>query len=179
MDQENIMFFENDDKSYTMVDLYLNDRFLGYKDSYNYYDIDVDKILLFKKSNNEYIIRYNDVNKMTIVPLQLKIKNFFGELHTYTNNNRVMPIHSDDKELFRKCREIWNKITELIGINNAPDFVKNTIDDDANEFIMVDVHKNTSFVGGNYRNKLIIVLDSVINSYLKASLVQVKIHKCI
>ena len=171
----------NQDNSYTMVDLYQNNRVLGYKDSYNYYDIDVDKILLFKKSNNEYIIRYNDVNKMTIVPLQLKIKNFFGELHTYTNNNnnRIMSIQSDDKELFRKCREIWNKITELIGINNAPDFVKNTIDDDANEFIMVDVHKNTSFVGGNYRNKLIIVLDSVINSYLKASLVQVKIHKCI
>ena len=179
MDQENIMFMGNQDNLYRMIDLYQNNRFFGYKDSYNYYDIDVDKILLFKKSNNEYIIRYNDVNKMTIVPLQLKIKNFFGELHTYTNNNRVMPIHSDDKELFRKCREIWNKITELIGINNAPDFVKNTIDDDANEFIMVDVHKNTSFVGGNYRNKLIIVLDSVINSYLKASLVQVKIHKCI
>ena len=77
MDQGNIMFFKNQDKSYTMVDLYLNNRFFGYKDSYNYYDIDVDKILLFKKSNNEYIIRYNDVNKMTIVPLQLKIKNFF------------------------------------------------------------------------------------------------------
>ena len=45
MDQGNIMFFENDDKSYTMVDLYLNDRFLGQKDSYNYYDIDVDKII--------------------------------------------------------------------------------------------------------------------------------------
>ena len=124
MDQENIMFFKNHDESYTMVDLYLNNRFCGYKDSYNYYDIDADKILLFKKSNNEYIIRYNDVNKMTIVPLQLKIKNFFGELHTYTNNNRVMPIHSDDKELFRKCREIWNKITELIGINNAKDIVE-------------------------------------------------------
>ena len=51
MDQE-IMSFENDDKSYTMVDLYLNDRFLGYKDSCNYYDIAVDKILLFKKSDN-------------------------------------------------------------------------------------------------------------------------------
>ena len=75
----NFLFFDNDDKSYTMVDLYLNDRFLGYKDSYNYYDIDVDKILLFKKSDNEYIIRYNDVNKMTIAPLQLKIKNFFGK----------------------------------------------------------------------------------------------------
>ena len=77
MDQENIMFFKNQDELYTMVDLYLNNRFFGYKDSYNYYDIDVNKILLFKKSNNEYIIRYNDVNKMTIVPLQLKIKNFF------------------------------------------------------------------------------------------------------
>ena len=47
MNQENIMLFENDDKSYTMVDLYVNDRFLGYKNSYNYYDIDVDNILLF------------------------------------------------------------------------------------------------------------------------------------
>ena len=56
-----------------MVDLYLNGRFLGYKDFYNYYDIDVDKILLYKKSDNEYIIEYNDVNKMMIVPLQLKI----------------------------------------------------------------------------------------------------------
>ena len=76
MDQENIMFFKNYDSSYTMVDLYLYDKFFGYKDSYNYYDIDADKILLFKKSNNEYIIRYNDVNKMKIVPLQLKMKNF-------------------------------------------------------------------------------------------------------
>ena len=77
MDQENIMFYKNKDKSYTMTDLYLNHNiFFGYKDSYNYYDIDVNKIL-FKKSNNEYIIRYNDVNKMTIVPLQFKIKHFF------------------------------------------------------------------------------------------------------
>ena len=48
-DQRKIIFFENNDKSYTMVDLYINNRLLSYKDSYNYYDIDVDKILLFKK----------------------------------------------------------------------------------------------------------------------------------
>ena len=78
MDQENIIFFKNQDESYNIVDLYLNNNiFFGYKDSYNYYDFDVDKILLLKKSNNEYIIRYNEVNKMTIVPLQLKIKIFF------------------------------------------------------------------------------------------------------
>ena len=93
-----------------MVDLYLKDRFLGYKDSYNYYDIDVDKILLFKKIDNEYIIRYNDVNKMMIVPLQLKINNSYNEINTLANNNRVMFIYNDDKEFFRKCREIWNKI---------------------------------------------------------------------
>ena len=73
MPRENITFFENNDESYTMVDLYLeNNRFFGHKGSYNYYDIDVDKILLFKKCDNEYIIRYNDVNKKKIVPLQLK-----------------------------------------------------------------------------------------------------------
>ena len=71
------MFFKNQDKSYNIAYLYLNHNiFFGYKDSYNYYDIDVDKILWFVKSDNEYIIRYNDVNKMKIVPFQLKIKNF-------------------------------------------------------------------------------------------------------
>ena len=83
----------------------------------------------------------------------------------------MMPIHSDDKELFRKCREMWNKITQLLGINNVQDFVETTLDD-GDEFIMVDVHKNTSFVGGNYRNKLVIVSYSVINDYLQTSLVQ-------
>ena len=104
MDQENIMFFENDDKSYTMVDLYLNDRFLGYKDSYNYYDIDVDKIL-FKKSDNEYIIRYNDVNEMMIVPLQLKINNSYNKINAFKKNNKVMFICNDDKQFFRKWIE--------------------------------------------------------------------------
>ena len=142
---------------------------MGYKDSYNYYDIDVDKIILFKKSDNEYIFRYNNVNKMMIVPLQLKIKNFYNELNTFANNNRAMFIYNEDKEFFRKCRHIWNKIIELTGINNPIDVVD--ADDDADEFIMADVHRNTSFViEDNYRyghNKVAIVLHSIINDYLK------------
>ena len=122
------------DNSYTMVDLYQNNKFFGYKDSYNYYDIDVKKILLIKNNYNEYFIRYYDVNKMKFVPLQLKTKNFYNELNTFADNNRVMFIHNDDKEFFRKCREIWNKIIELIGINNPIDFVE--VDDDANEWQM-------------------------------------------
>ena len=57
-----------------------------------------------------------------------------------------MPIHCDNKELFRKCRKIWNKIPELIGINNAQaqDFVITTLDD-GDEFIMLDVHKKCRF----------------------------------
>ena len=68
MARENIMFFENGDESYNMVDIYLdNNRFFGYKDSYNYYDIDGDKILLFKKSYKEYIIRSNELHPLKTI----------------------------------------------------------------------------------------------------------------
>ena len=145
---EKIMFFENDDESYTLVDLYLNNnRFFDCKVSYNYYDIDAGNVLLFKKSYNEYVIKYNDVNKMKVAPLKLKVTNFFDKIKKFTNNDRVMFIYNDDKDFFYKCREIWNKITELIGINNALDFVRTNFYDD--EFIIADVHKNTSFVEGN------------------------------
>ena len=44
MAAEDIAFFENDDKSYAMVDLHINSNtYFDYKDSYNYYDIDVKK----------------------------------------------------------------------------------------------------------------------------------------
>ena len=165
MDQENIVLNKNYDEPYTMISLYLNKRFFGYKDSYNYYDIDVDKILLYKKMMVNILL---DITN--IVPLQLKIKNSYGETHALKNNITVNFIQSNDKEHFVKIRETWNKIIEVIGTNNAKDFVKNTIDDDADEFIMVDVHKNTSFARGNYRNNLIIiVIHSVIDYYLKTS----------
>ena len=34
---------------------------------------------------------------MIIAPLQLKINNFYNELNTFANNNRVMLIYNDDK----------------------------------------------------------------------------------
>ena len=47
MDQNNIMFMENMENSYAMVDLYQNNKCFGYKDSYNYYDIDVMILMLY------------------------------------------------------------------------------------------------------------------------------------
>ena len=76
------------------------------------------------KKHTKHVIRYNDANKMAIAPLQLKINNFHNELNTFANNNRVMFIYNDNKEFFRECREIWNKITELIDINNPRDLLK-------------------------------------------------------
>ena len=97
-------------------------------------------------------------------------------MHRLKNNITLMSIQSFDEEFFKKIREIWNKITELIGINNAPDFVKTTLDDDS-EFIMVDVLENTSIAEGNYRSELIIILHSVIDNCLKAALVLIRIPK--
>ena len=87
-----------------------------------------------------------------------------------------MFIYNDDKELFRKCREIWNKIIELIGMNSPRHFVETDSDYDDGEFIMVNINENRSFVlEENYRyghNKVVIVLHSVISDCLKRSLVQ-------
>ena len=184
MDQENITFSEYHGKSYTMTDLHIlgyNISF-SYENSYNYYDIDVDKILLLKKSDNEYFIRYNDVNKNKIVPLQLKIENYsFGELDIfgYVDDGGVTTdadIGSNDKNFFIKCREIWNKIIELMDIDNASNFVEHYFDengDDAeDEFIMLNIEKNTSAIRDKYRNYLALVFKCVINNSLQASLVQ-------
>ena len=80
-----------------------------------------------------------------------------------------MHIYNDDKEFFRKCVEIWDKITELIGMNNHTYFLK--ADEDNELFIMANVHKNTSFaIEDNCRyghNKVVIVLNSVLMTVLK------------
>ena len=83
----------------------------------------------------------------------------------------IVLIHNNNKECFTKIREIWNKITKLMFINNAPDFVQNTLHDD--EFIEADILKNTVFTDDIYDDRLVTVLHSVINDCLQASVMQV------
>ena len=109
-----------------------------------------------------------------IVPLQFQINNSYNEINILANNNRLIFIYNDDKEFFRKCIEIWDKIIELMGINNHIYFVK--ADDDNKLFIIADVLKSASFVlKDNYRygyNKVVIGLHFVFNDCIKTPLVQ-------
>ena len=171
MDQENMTFSKNQGKSYTMTDVHIlryNTSF-GYKDSYNYYDIDVDKILLLKKSDDEYFVRYNDVNKNKIVPWQLKINNdSFGEIDLNYYDAYVI-VESNDKEFLIKCREIRDKISDIMDVDNPNDFVKM---DDYGEFIELCIEKNTRAIRDKNRNDLVFVIAGFINNSLQASLVQ-------
>ena len=82
-----------------------------------------------------------------------------------------MYIENDDKELFKKIREIWNKIIELIGVNDTPDFVQTTLDN-GRKFIEAYVLENTVFTDDIYNDELVLVLHSVFIDYLQTSLVQ-------
>ena len=172
MDPRNIRLYQGSG-SYFIKDQYQKDDNFEYKDAYYHYDIDANRISLYKKSGDEYFIRYYDSNKMDIIPLQVKINNFYYEIHDYNNGNEIIYIENSDKRFFETIREIWNKIVELININNAPNFVKYTLDDE--EFIEADVLKNTSFIKSNcHKDKLIIVLHSVVNNILNASLLELR-----
>ena len=84
----------------------------------------------------------------------------------------IVFIHNNDKECFTKIREIWNEITKLMFMNNAPDFIQTTLDDD-DEIIEADTLKDTVFTNDIYDDRLVIVLHSVINDCLQASVMQV------
>ena len=51
---------------------------------------------------------------MMVVPLQIEINNSYKKINAFKKSNKVMFIYNDDKECFRKCIDIWDKIIELI-----------------------------------------------------------------
>ena len=51
---------------------------------------------------------------MMVVPLQIEINNSYNKINAFKKSNKVMFIYNDDKECFRKCIDIWDKIIELI-----------------------------------------------------------------
>ena len=51
---------------------------------------------------------------MMVVPLQIEINNSYNKINAFKKSNKVMFIYNDDKECFRKCIDIRDKIIELI-----------------------------------------------------------------
>ena len=88
---------------YFIVDQYQKDMCFYNEDTYYYYNIDLDRILLYK-SNNKYFIRHRHSNKLDILPLHLKINNFYYEIHDYNKSGRIMFIENSDDGSFQKPR---------------------------------------------------------------------------
>ena len=84
-------------------------------------------------------MRYNDVNENKIVPLQLKIANYSLEELDFNRYTADVILERNEKEFFIKYREIWNKIIELMDIDNPKNFV--IIDDYGDEFTVLDIEK--------------------------------------
>ena len=107
------------------------------------------------------------------MPLQLK-KKICYEINDYNNGDNNIFIENSDRGFFQTMRKIWNQIIKSININNAPNFVQNTLDDNS-EYIEANVLENTNFVKSNcYKDELMIVLQSAINNNLKASLSELR-----
>ena len=124
-----------------------------------------------KKVTKKHFIRYRHSNQMDILPLQLKMKNFYYEIHDHNKGCKIIYIENSDDGFFQIIREIWNRITKLIGIKNAPNFVQNNLYDE--EYIRANLLRNANFVESNcHKDEVIIVLHSVINNNLKASLLE-------
>ena len=124
-----------------------------------------------KKVTKKHFIRYRHSNQMDILPLQLKMKNFYYEIHDHNKGGKIIYIENSDDGFFQIIREIWNRITKLIAIKNAPDFVQNNLYDE--EYIRANLLRNANFVESNcHKDEVIIVLHSVINNNLKASLLE-------
>ena len=86
------------------TDFDCKDTIFDYEDSYYYYDIDVDRILFFTSGNKHFII-YKHSNKMDIVPLQLKIKDFYYEIQNYGSGDNIICIENSDKGFFEKMKK--------------------------------------------------------------------------
>ena len=107
------------------------------------------------------------------MPLQLK-KKICYEINDYNNGDNNIFIENSDRGFFQTMRKIWNQIIKSININNAPNFVQNTLDDNS-EYIEANVLENTNFVKSNcYKDEFMIVLHSAINNNFKASLSELR-----
>ena len=97
--------------------------------------------------------------------MQLKIENYYFDKLDFNYCTASVIVESNDKEFFIKCREIRNKIIELIDIDNPNDFV--IIDDYGDEFIVLDIEKIQALLEINIEIILYLLLQVLLIMYFK------------
>ena len=81
-------------------------------------EIDVNKILASKeesygkKNSFKYFIAYNDNDVMS--PLRIKLLKMIGYVKIFESNTTML--RNSDKQLLKKCKEIWKKVKRLFSI---------------------------------------------------------------
>ena len=97
--------------------------------------------------------------------MQLKIENYYFDKLDFNYCTASVIVESNDKEFFIKCREIRNKIIELMDIDNPNDFV--IIDDYGDEFIVLDIEKIQALLEINIEIILYLLLQVLLIMYFK------------
>ena len=97
--------------------------------------------------------------------MQLKIENYYFDKLDFNYCTASVIVESNDKEFFIKCREIRNKIIELMDIDNPNDFV--IIDDYGDEFIVLDIEKIQALLEINIEITLYLLLQVLLIMYFK------------
>ena len=91
------------------------------KKIFNIDDIDVDKILVYKKeqygkhNSFKYFIGYNDNN--VIRPLYLFLSQTTGYINKFDKNEITMSLMIKDMQLLKSYNKIWKKIEKLMKID--------------------------------------------------------------
>ena len=97
--------------------------------------------------------------------MQLKIENYYFDKLDFNYCTASVIVESNDKEFFIKCREIRNKIIELMDIDNPNDFV--IIDDYGDEFVVLDIEKIQALLEKNIEIILYLLLQVLLITYFK------------
>ena len=102
-----------DDKKITKTDFYKNEKVIKID------EIDVNKILVSKeepygaKNSFKYFIGYN--HNDVIRPLCVKVSQMTGYVKKF-DGNTTMYFKINEKQLFKKCNQIWKIIEKLLEI---------------------------------------------------------------
>ena len=115
-------------------------------------DIDVNKILVFKKepygTKNalKYFIGYNDND--VIRPLCLRLPQMTGYAKKF-NENATMSFKANNKQLLRNYNKIWEKVEKLLKI----DFESKPVYGDDDKYIKTKIKIYAGSMITNFHNK--------------------------